>query len=633
MKPMKRSVKDKLRYRFDNTISRGTLPVILWLAVFTIALVFVAALILTLTGTDVNNGDNGLAENFWQSFLRILDPGTFSGDAGWFLRIVTLLVTLLGISIAAVLIGLIATGIEERIEQLRRGRSAVVETEHTLILGYSPRIFTIVSELCIANENRRKPCIVVLAGEEKESMEDELSSRIGDPGNTKVVVRTGDPASLHDLGLVNVSAARSVILLGTADDPAGDAEVVKAVLAVLAVLGSKEVPIVAELSDRETAAALGEASGGRVLTVSASEVIARITAQACRQAGLSAVCQDLLDFDGDEIYFQPAGEVVGHTFGEALLAYDTSSVIGRRTAAGAVEVNPPMETVFAEGDAVIAVSEDDDTVVFTGFRDESVPPPPAADNGSATPERLLLIGWNPLGPQILRELDQFVPEGSTADVLADPDLVDASEPSGVDLNRLAITVEPSRGDLDRLTSHVSDREFDHVIILGYRGGLSPAEADARTLLTLLLLHRAFADKPAAVGVAARRRIVTELLDSRDVELARATGADDFVVSDALSSYFMAQLSESPELNAVFEDLFDAEGSAIGLKPVSRYLSPDGSIPFSRFVAAARARGEVALGYRTEEDERGPAAVVMNPAKAAEVTLRAGDQLVVIGPPE
>ena len=164
MKPLRRSVAQKVRYRFDNTISRGTLPVIGYLAALTLAFVLGAALILTLTSTDVNGPhSSGFAEEFWQSLLRILDPGTFGGDNGWFLRVVMLTVTLIGISIAAVLIGLIASGIEQRIDELRRGRSPVLETDHTLILGFSPRIYTIVSELCIANENRTKPRIVVLA--------------------------------------------------------------------------------------------------------------------------------------------------------------------------------------------------------------------------------------------------------------------------------------------------------------------------------------------------------------------------------------------------------------------------------------------------------------------------------------
>src|SRR5215204_6147399 len=148
--PRRIGIVARLRYRVDTAMSRGAGVVILWLAGITFGLVFVAALFLTAFGIGVNEDKTpSLLERFWQSLLRILDPGTFSGDSGWFLRVVMLLVTLFGISIAAVLIGLIASGIEQRIEALRRGRSAVVESDHTLILGFSPRIFTIVSELCI----------------------------------------------------------------------------------------------------------------------------------------------------------------------------------------------------------------------------------------------------------------------------------------------------------------------------------------------------------------------------------------------------------------------------------------------------------------------------------------------------
>jgi voltage-gated potassium channel Kch len=628
MKPMQRSVAQKVRYRFDNTISRGTLPVIGYLALLTFALVFTAALVLTITGTAVTgNKDAGIAETFWQSLLRILDPGTFSGDNGWFLRIVMLTVTLIGISIAAVLIGLIASGIEQRIEELRRGRSTVVESGHTLILGYSPRVFTIISELSIANENQSKPCIVVLADRDKREMEDELSSRVTKLRGTRVVCRTGDPANLNDLRQVSTQLARSIIVLG-AGGASGDADVVKCVIAALHLVGNAKISIVAELDDAETARALEEASNGRVLTVRSMDVIARITAQACRQAGLSLVCQDLLDFDGDEIYFQDAAPLVGHTFGDALLAYETSSVIGIRRADGTLGLNPPTDTVFAEGDSVIAVSEDDDTVVFTGFRDEAGDLAVVGQTASG-PEQLLVVGWNWLGPAILEELDQFVAPRSAVDVLVDPDLVDPEELADLQLQHLRVSYEAEQGDLDELTATVSGRSFDHVIILGYRDGLSASEADARTLLTLLLLRRAL-DDSAVDG--SRSRIVTELLDAGDVELARATGADDFVVSDALSSYMLSQLSENPELNALFTDLFDAEGSAIGLKPAPWYVR-ESDVPYARVVAAARARGEAAIGYRIARGPDGEPEIVMNPPKSKIVWLGGADRVIVIGPPE
>ena len=118
-----------------------------------------------------------------------------------------------------------------------------------------------------------------------------------------------------------------------------------------------------------------------------------------------------------------------------------------------------------------------------------------------------------------------------------------------------------------------------------------------------------------------------------MELARATGADDFVVSDALSSYVLAQLSENPELDDVLTDLFDADGSALGLKPVGRYVQVDEAMPFARVVTAARERGEVAIGYRVIEHAGRDATVVVNPHKSTIVTFGPDDRIVVIGPPE
>jgi hypothetical protein len=320
---------------------------------------------------------------------------------------------------------------------------------------------------------------------------------------------------------------------------------------------------------------------------------------------------------------------VGSTFGDSLLAFEESCVIGIRRGDGTVTVNPPMDTAFAADDEVIALAEDDDKVIFTGARTED-PGDVALGPSQSGPEQLLVVGWNWLGPAVLTELDQFVPARSAVDVLVDPDLVPPEELAELPVQRLRVRFEAERANLDELTDTVSGRTFDHVIILGYRDGLSPSEADARTLLTLLLLRRALRES-AVEGT--RCRIVTELLEAGDVELAQATGADDFVVSDALSSYMLAQLSENPELEPVFADLFDAEGSAIGLKPAMWYTKPNGAVPFARLVAAARARGEVAVGYRLARGDGGSPQVVMNPAKSGTVALGPEDQLVVIGPPE
>jgi voltage-gated potassium channel Kch len=618
----------RLRYRFDTTMSHGPGVIILWLFAATVAFVFLVAVVLTIFGVGVNEDtDPTLLERFWQAFLRILDPGTFSGDSGWPLRIAMLIVTLLGVLIGGSLIGLIVAAVDNRVEQLRRGRSLVVERDHTLVLGWSPRVFTLVWEIILANENQSRGCIVILADHEKPDMEEELRTRVPDTKNTSIVCRTGDPSSLQDLAMVNVTEARSVVALGSGDhDGISDAEAVKAALAVLSTDGGAGRRIVVELNDGETASALQDASAGRVVTVQAAEVISRITAQACRESGLSAVWRDLLDFEGDEIYFQAVPELVGHTFGEALLAFETSTIIGRRRADGVIAVHPPMDTVFGPGEEVVAVSEDDDTIVFSGFVDDGVAPPARDPAPPARPQRFLVVGWSHIGPVVLQELDQFSTPVSTIDVVADPALLDSDVPTDLVLRNLELRFQATHGNLERLAEHTRAHQYDKVVVLGYRRGLSPAEADARTLLTLLLLQGTLSPGPDG----RRPPTVTELLDSGNVELARATGADDFVVSDELSSLMLAQLTERPDLEPVFADLFDVAGSAIALRPATSYVAATPT-PFGTIVAAARARDEIAIGYRHHPAGGGPAVNVLNPRKSTMVTLGQDDKVVVIAP--
>lgn len=612
----RRSNADRLRYGFDNTIARGTLPLFGWLLAAMVTVLLVAALVLTAISADLGDEqDVGFVESFWQSMTRMLDPGTFTGDAGWPVRVVTLLVTLAGIVLATILISLVITAVEQKLEELRRGRSIVVETDHTLVLGWSPRVATVVSEIAAADESRRRSAIVILAPLERRDMEEELAVRVGPTGNTRLVCRSGDPANVAQLEAVGIDTARSVIVLGDVEAEDGDAEVVKTTLAVLTAAGSRLVPVVAELADAETARALEDAAEGQVLTVRAPEVIARVTAQACRRPGLSAVWQDLLDFGGDEIYFHPADELVGHTFAEAVLAYDRSAVIGRRTRQGEVTLAPDPATPFEEGDEVVVLAEDDDTIAFTGFVDP--PDLPAPRPAVAPPaERILVIGWNHMGPMILGELDRFVAPGSTLALGADGDDAEVDAADLAHLQNLVVELlPPEEAELDHLDDHVRRNEYDLSLVLGYRGH-TPAAADARTLLTLLLLRRA---------AGSDARIVTELLDSSNVALAVATGGDDYVVSDALSGYLMAQLAENRDLAAVFAALFSGTDVAVDLVAADAYGLTGDDLPYAVATAAATRAGDVALGYRLVADT----GVTLNPAKSERVRLGADDQLVVI----
>jgi voltage-gated potassium channel Kch len=588
-----------------------------WLGALTLAIVLVAATIIVVFDLGIEHGEPaGFPESLWQAMLRVLEPTSLAEDTGWPLRLLSLVVTLSGIFVATALIGLIAASLDQRIAGLRKGRSVVVETGHVLVLGWSPRLFSVLSELVEANRNRPRAAIVILAEQDKTHLEDEVRARVGDTGRTRIICRTGDPANGADLELVNDTAARAIIVLAD-EGGAGDAATVPAALTVLH-RDPRRTNLVVEITDPRTARDLAVATAGRVSTVEPHDVIAKIASQACYQAGLGTVYHELLNFAGDEMYLSPATELVGRTFGDALVGCERSSVMGVVDATGKVRLAPSPERVFEEGDQVIAISADDNTLLFDRAEQErpTALRPPA--EGGPVAARLLVVGWSSLGTRVLEELSGFADRPAAVDILIDERLAGpAAGPASP--GWAAVRFLPSADERAQLVELLAGGDYDNVLVLGYRDGLAAAEADAHTLLTLATIRQTLA------GGGRHPRVVAEVVDGRNVDIAQAMGADDLVVSDRLSSLLLAQMAEAPVMTGIFADLFDPAGASLELRAASRYA--EGPSTFAAIVAAARAWQEVAIGYRLADG-----AVTINPPKSAAVTLSAADQVIVVAAP-
>ncbi|HUR81838.1 MAG TPA: potassium transporter TrkA, partial [Thermoanaerobaculia bacterium] len=109
------TLRQRMRYAFDNTLSKGTPALIAWLAILTIAFLGVASVLLVLIGA-APKAEGGAALSFpelmWHNLMRTLDAGTMGGDtgsAGYLLMM--LIVTLGGVFIVGTLIGLISNGV------------------------------------------------------------------------------------------------------------------------------------------------------------------------------------------------------------------------------------------------------------------------------------------------------------------------------------------------------------------------------------------------------------------------------------------------------------------------------------------------------------------------------------------
>ncbi len=388
---------DRLRYLFDNSMSSGTPALIAWLTAATLLLIVLFALILTVTGLGQEGDDRNFFEDLFYNLLHALDPGTVGGDTGsWAWLLTMLALTLGGLFIVSALIGVLASGIDNKLADLRRGRSIVLESGHTVILGWSDSLFTIISELTLANESRKDAVIVILADRDKVDMEDELKVKVPERRGTRIVCRSGSPMDLDDLRLSSHQTARSVILLAPdSDDP--DSEVIKTLLA-LTHDGDEGPRIVAEIRDPANLEAAALVGKGRTTLLDIRETVAKLVVQTSRQSGAAAVYTELFDYEGDEFYFLDGHGLGGSTYAEALQAFEAASVVGV-VDGGTSKLNPPSDFVLTPEQTLIVVAEDDSAL---DGQARSLTEPALNRLGEqletrADPTQALVIGWNDRG--------------------------------------------------------------------------------------------------------------------------------------------------------------------------------------------------------------------------------------------
>jgi voltage-gated potassium channel Kch len=628
------TLREQLRYRFDNTLAKGTAALVAWLAIVSVVGVsFLAGVVVVLgAAPEGEEGKYSFGEAAWGNLMRTLDAGTMGGDHGWLFRILMLVVTLFGVFVLSALIGVLSSGLDATIEELRKGRSRVVEREHTVILGWSDQIFAILTELIEANSSRKNACIVVLGDKDKVEMDDAIRDKVGDTKNTRIVCRRGVAIEVGDLALASIDTARAIIIVAPEsdgqknDDP--DVDVIKALLAITNNPKRKKerYHIVAEIRDPKNAEVAQMVGKDEVEVILVGDLVARVMAQTCRQSGLSIVYQELLDFGGDEIYFIEEPALVGKTFAESLFAYDECAVMGLYPKAGIPVVNPKHDTPIRAGDRLIVIAEDDDAVKPTAPKPADSAMISLSNAVETTAEKTLILGWNWRAPSVINELDNYVAHGSNILVVADH--LDAEEVLRAEcaaLKRQTLTFQHGDTTDRRTLDSLQVSTFNHVIVLCY-DQLEAQKADAATLITLLHL-RDMADKATT-----RISVVSEMLDIKNRTLAEVTKADDFIVSDRLVSLMLSQVSENKGLNTVFKDLFSPEGSEIYLKPATGYVKLGAPMTFTTVMAAAAQKGESAIGYKLAafaSDADKQYGVAVNPPKSDMVTFGPNDRVIVL----
>ena len=663
--------KEKIQYAFDKCMAAGFKAQIGLLALVMLIFVLLGAVLFKLTGIwDSPEEKLSSGEAIWKSLIHTIDTGTVTSDTnsdGEF-RAVMLMVTFAGAIIMAGLISVINNLIQDSLTRSRKGRSQVNEEGHTLILGWSPAVFNVVRELIKANQKRSgahktKWRVVILADRDKVQMEDEIRAKLLKAKlqrhSKRVICRTGNPLDVDDLEIVKPRRAKSILILS----PHGvdhDSNVIKTILAVQHTpkeKENKEKPyIVCGLDDAEknetiiklVKAVEAEADLGEIHWIDSSKVVARIIAQTSRQAGISEIYTDLLEYKGSHICFKTVKKpslLVGKTFKEALLMLPNVVLIGIQKGGkkGNSQLNPldrEQQIIIEPGDRIIIIAASKTFANVESCEPVNKNAISKKETNGPKPERTLILGWNKRGNQIVNELNGYIEQDSVITVIADATDFDQTKLQSEKPPKYWIYFRKADPMNREVLNELNIDKFDHIIVLGDYN-LPPQQADMNTLVTLLNLR----DIKQKLGVDAcsSLSIVSEMQIDSNRKLAEnlrhnGFGGHDFIVSYKLISSYLTQISQREKLQVVFEELLKEEGMEIYLKPAGNYVKIDTErkVNFSTVVAAAAKRNECAIGYRIAEhchNRESGYGVTINPPKSETVAFHEKDHIIVIAEKE
>ncbi|WP_240677938.1 CASTOR/POLLUX-related putative ion channel [Streptomyces griseoviridis] len=623
-------LRDRARYRFDSTLARSTGVLLGWLSACCLCVVVPVSALLVWTDPSSPHTFTGRLVIVWRTSAETL---RLNGVTGAPLRmLLSALLGVIALLCVSTLIGVITTGLGDRLTELRRGRSTVLERQHAVVLGWSDQVFTVVGELLAARTGRSREVVAVLAHRDPAEMDESLRAALALPGGARLVCRTGSPSDPRALEVVAPHAAGSVLVLPV-EDPDADPQVVRALLALRALLGRQPgPPVVAAVRDARYLPAARLAAGPRGTVLETELTTARLLVQSARRPGLPAALRDLLDFAGAEFHVRDATALAGLTFKDAALHLDDAAVVGLLPPEGRPTLTPPAETVVTATDRLIVVAHDDSAAASADLRAHvdptAVAPPVPRTEG---PVRTLLLGWNRRAPLIVHILRATARTGSTLDILTgphpDPEPIPPSE--SLSSGRLDTTFHPGDPVRPEVLRALDLFGYDSVLVLGPDAHTGPEQPDDRTLLTLLMLRSIEEEHGRALPV------VAELSDPRSRPLAPLGPAADVVVRGELTALLMTQISHNPPLAPVFEEVFATRGGALALYPVGDYLRPGREASFATVVAAALARGECAIGYRpgSADPVLRDHGVRLAPRTSERRTWNAADEILVLTRPE
>lgn len=581
------SLREQFNYWFDNRMSKGSFGFIRFLIITSIVLAVLIAGLMVLLGFD---GDSDHAGVFWDSIATIINawmPYSEDGKLGYL--ILMSVNAIAGMLFTSVLIGIITSAIEEKLVDLKRGNSAVIEHDHIVVLGFHPGEYTLLNQLILAAEGTPM-CIVLGADLEKEAAEELLRDNLSIPKNIRIIYRTVDITDPVMLRRCAITTCKTVIV-----NPSKDAQVIKTILAVSKILQDEkiaDVRINAILATNQYNFPKSLADAHNISIIKTNEILAKIIAHSCTQTGLSETFREVFNFEGSEFHLISCPELTQNTFAQAMARLDKAVPSGVYRNNHAI-LNPPPDFVIQDDDRLIVFSETKHSAVVLDHADC-----PAHGQKHVQFDRVskqtsvLIVGYNDTLPILLRELPENVACAYLPEQLKEAEYHTQCQ-TVADHRKLQLQYYTEKPDCECAVMKLA-QIAEHLVILSDH---TKTAEDADMEAMFLLLN--FRDVRLRYNL--HFNITVEMCKEHNQRLVGNNDHTDFLVASSMSSLFFAQLAEYPELIEVFRDILDNDGNELYLKNAGD-LNICGTYTISELRQIALSRGYILLGYLDAEKQ-------------------------------
>ena len=603
----KPTFKQRLQYWLDNRMSKGTISMIKILVLGTLGIILVFSLVIyALKASEQSNflyvlWDNAAyAINAWLPFASDMDEPSVR-----FLLPATI-VSIVGLLFTSMLVGLCASGIEERVSNLRKGNSLVLATDHIVVLGFTAGEYTLLSELIEAADGEKIQLLV--AGDvSKDEMEDLIRTNVTIPKNAKIICRNIDICDPQALTCCAISQARAVVI-----SPAADDSTIHSILAVLSVLDGNEesgIKIIASIKSDRYFLPQPMLEKQNILMLQTNDIIARLIARSCTQNGVAELFDGIFNFTGSEFYSDPVTGIAGKSFVEAVCGIDGAVPIGF-IRNGSTIVNPPLETVIQENDRLIYFAEDRHSLK-ADFEDSGDVHILSEEPLPEEIQKIVVFGYNETFETFVNELPDSIHEITLVETTSGERRFSDSFLCG---KRTIRVFDDDIENTDGIRQLLSETE--HVFIFNNHD--SAEAGDTENILLLLNLRNIKNQYGDTFTITA------EMLSEKSRNLVTAKDSTDYIIASNISSMILSQMVESPELLEFYSEILSNQGNEIYLKDAAALRIHAGDYSIRSLRKKALACGYILLGYCQNHT------FTMNPGLNEVLTVGDDMALAVIG---